>query len=77
MPFVVTWMDPGSVTLSEVCQTEEEKYCIISLICRNNTNEFTKQKESQRLQELIVAGGTDGAKGYLGSLGWTCTHSFI
>ena len=62
MPFVATWMDPGSVILSEVCQTEEEKCCMISLICRNNTNEFTKQKETQRLQELMVAGGPDGAK---------------
>ena len=63
MPFVATWMNLGSVTLSEVCQTEEEKYCMISLICRSDTNELTKQKETHRLQELMVTGGTDGAKG--------------
>ena len=56
-------MDLGSVILSEVSQTEEEKYCMISLICRNDTNELTKQKETHRLQELMVTGGTDGAKG--------------
>ena len=26
MPLAATWMDLESVTLSEVCQTEEEKY---------------------------------------------------
>ena len=34
MPFAVTWMDTESVILSEVSQTEKEKYHIISLICR-------------------------------------------
>jgi len=63
LPFVATWMNPGSVTLSEVCQTEEEIYCMISLICRSDTNELTKQKETHRLQKLMVTGGTDGAKG--------------
>ena len=33
MPFVVTWMDLDSVTLSEVSQTEKEKYQMTSLIC--------------------------------------------
>ena len=32
MPLAATWMDLESVTLSEVCQTEEEKY-MTSLIC--------------------------------------------
>ena len=45
-------MDLGSVMLSEVGQIQEEKYCVISLICRNDTNELTKQKETHRLQEL-------------------------
>ena len=31
MPF--TWMDLEIVILSEVSQTEKEKYCMISLIC--------------------------------------------
>ena len=33
MPFVVMWMDLEIVILSEVSQTEKEKYHMISLIC--------------------------------------------
>ena len=33
MPFVSTWMDLESVILSEVSQTEKEKYCMTSLMC--------------------------------------------
>ena len=34
MPFVATWMDLEMIILSEVSQTEKDKYHIISLICR-------------------------------------------
>ena len=33
MPFAATWMDVESVILSEVSQTEKDKYHKISLIC--------------------------------------------
>ena len=33
MPFVEMWMDLETVILSEVDQTEKEKYCMTSLIC--------------------------------------------
>ena len=33
MPFAATWMDLEIVILSEVCQTEKDRYHIISLIC--------------------------------------------
>ena len=33
-PFTATWMDLEIVILSEVSQTEKEKYRMISLICR-------------------------------------------
>ena len=33
IPFAVTWMDLESVILSEVSQTEKEKYCMTSLMC--------------------------------------------
>ena len=33
-PFVTTWMDLEITTLSEVSQTEKDKYHMISLICR-------------------------------------------
>ena len=33
MPFAARWMDLEIVILSEVSQTEKDKYCMISLIC--------------------------------------------
>ena len=35
MPFVTTWMDLEGITLSEISQTEKDKYCMVSLICGN------------------------------------------
>ena len=31
--FVETWMDLEGIILSEISQTEKDKYCMISLIC--------------------------------------------
>ena len=49
MPFAAKRMDLETVILSEVSQTEKERYPIISLICRLQKeviqmNLFTKQK---------------------------------
>ena len=33
LPFATTWMDLENIVLSEVSQTEKDKYHIISLIC--------------------------------------------
>ena len=33
MPFAATWMDLEIIILSEVSQTEKDKYSMISLIC--------------------------------------------
>ena len=33
LPFATTWMDLEGIMLSEVSQTEREKYCILSLTC--------------------------------------------
>ena len=33
MPFAATWVDLEIIMLSEVSQTERDKYPIISLIC--------------------------------------------
>ena len=33
MPFAATWMDLEMIRLSEVSQTEKDKYHVISLIC--------------------------------------------
>ena len=33
LPFVTTWLDLKGILLSEISQTEKDKYCMISLIC--------------------------------------------
>ena len=33
IPFAATWMDLEIIVLSEVCQTEKDKYHMISFIC--------------------------------------------
>ena len=32
MPFATRWMDFEDIVLSEISQTEKDKYCVISLI---------------------------------------------
>ena len=34
MPFVATWKCLGIIMLSEVSETEKEKYCMTPLLCR-------------------------------------------
>ena len=31
LPFATTWMDMESIMLSEITQTEKDKYCMLSL----------------------------------------------
>ena len=55
-PFATTWMDLESVLLSEVSQTEKEKYHMTSLTCgiqkeMIQMNILTKQKETHRLRK--------------------------
>ena len=33
LPFEKTWMDLEDILLSEISQTEKDRYCMISLIC--------------------------------------------
>ena len=33
LTFATTWMDLECIILSEISQTERDKYCMISLIC--------------------------------------------
>ena len=56
MPFAATWMDLEIAILSEVSQTEKEKYSMTSLICgikkeMIQINLRSKQKETHRLRE--------------------------
>ena len=48
MPFSATWMDLEIVILSEVSQTENDQYHVISLICgilKNGTNDLIYKTE--------------------------------
>ena len=51
MPLAATWVDLRMVILSEVSQTEKDKYYMISLtrgtLKMIQTNLYTKQKQSQ------------------------------
>ena len=56
MSFVETWMDLESIILSEVSQTEKEKYPMTSFICgiyeeMIQINLLKKQKETYRFGE--------------------------
>jgi len=33
LPFAATWMEPESIMLSKISQSEKDKYDMISLIC--------------------------------------------
>ena len=33
LPFAITWMDLEGIMLSEISQTEKDKYSMLSLIC--------------------------------------------
>ena len=49
MPFAATWMHLAIIILSEVSQTEKDKYRMISLTCeikKKDTNELTCKTET-------------------------------
>ena len=61
LPFVTTWMDLERIMLSEISQTDKDKYHMISL--KNKTNEqTTKQKLTHRFREQT--GGCQGGEGW-------------
>ena len=50
LPFA-TWMNSEDIMLSEINQTEEEKYCMISLIC------VILKSQNHRSSRMLVARG--------------------
>ena len=34
LPFATTWMDLEGIMFSEICETEKDKHCVMSLVCR-------------------------------------------
>ena len=53
LSFVTTWMDLEGIMLSEISQTEKDKYHVISLMCGiSKTKQANiKQKQSYRYRE--------------------------
>ena len=74
-------MDLETVTLSEVSQTEKERYCMASLICRIQKEmiqmNLPSRKRLPHLENELMVVGRDGGKGQLGSLELACTHCYI
>ena len=72
MPFAATWMDLEIIILSEVRQTEEDKYHMISLISgilKNGTNEliYRTERDSQTQKtNLWLPQGKGGGMDKLG-----------
>ena len=79
MSFTATWMELEIIMLSEVSQTEKDKYHMILLIGgiqkKKSTNELIYRNKLRK--EVMVAGSKDVRKGQLGSLEWTGTHCYI
>ena len=57
LPFATTQMDLEGIMLSEVSQTEKDKYCISSLICeisKIKQTSITKQRQAHIQNKLMV-----------------------
>ena len=73
MPFAATCMDLEIIILSEVSQTEKDKFHMIPLICgilKNDTNELiykieTDSQTTIRKQTYGCQGGKEGAGGII------------
>ena len=55
-------MDLDSIMLSEISQTEENKYCIISLLCGILKKKTNKQMQQYRNRNLDVKNKQVGAR---------------
>ena len=53
LPFATKSMDLEDIMLSEISQTEKEKYCMIALICRvqkiQQTSEYNKKEADSQI----------------------------
>ena len=54
LPFATTWMDLKAIILSEISQTEEDKYSMISLTCGTYNEQANKQNHAHRYREQIA-----------------------
>ena len=73
LPFAAMWMDLENIMLSEISQTEKDKYDITYMWnLKNNTNEcYTKQKRTHRYrkQTCIYQRGDKKEEGQIRSMG--------
>lgn len=46
---VTIWMNSENITLSEICQTQKEKYCMILLIYGASNNQIHREAESRMM----------------------------
>ena len=69
MPSAATWLDLDIVRLSEVSQTEKDKYHIISLICgiyKNGTDELVCRAETETQMQRTNIWTPRGESGVVG-----------
>ena len=73
-------MNPEIVILSEISQTQEDKYHTISLICgilRKGTYELIYKRSHGYRKQTLGYGGGKGERGINGRLAPTCTYCYL
>ena len=77
MPLAATWMDL-TIILSEVSQTDKDKYDIIYIWnLKNSTNELTKQKQTHRHRRQTYSYQKGRGEGEIMSMALTDAHYLI
>ena len=70
LPFAKTWVDLEGIMLSEISQTEKDKYCMISLLCRiwkiKQTGEYNKKETDSDIENKPVV--TSGERKGVGAI---------
>ena len=62
LPLVITWMDLEGIMLSEISQTEKDKYCMNSLICGICKKHELIDTENRLMGWLPEVGGREWVK---------------
>ena len=72
LPFTITWMDLQGIILSEINQTEIDKYCMISLIhgiwkIKQTSDNKTRNRHTDTENTLVITSGErEGRRGKMG-----------
>ena len=75
MPFAATWMDLETVILSEVSQTEGEKYPITSLICIPGSSDGKASAYNEGDPGSIPVSGSSPGEGNGNPLQYSCREN--